>query len=86
MFLAWAPAKTISGLSAAFILVNSLSGLLALFGKIPAIENIQYAWIGIVLMFGWMGAQVGVQRANFIWIKRLLAVVLMVASFKLFLQ
>jgi hypothetical protein len=86
MFLAWAPAKTISGLSAAFILVNSLSGLLALFGKIPAVENIQYAWIGIVLVFGWLGAQVGVQRANFIWIKRLLAVVLMVASFKLFLQ
>jgi hypothetical protein len=42
--------------------------------------------IGIVLVFGWVGAQVGVQRANFIWIKRLLAVVLMVASFKLFLQ
>ncbi|MBU3676861.1 MAG: sulfite exporter TauE/SafE family protein, partial [Chitinophagaceae bacterium] len=30
MFLAWAPAKTISGISAAFILVNSISGFFAL--------------------------------------------------------
>jgi uncharacterized membrane protein YfcA len=86
MFLAWAPAKTISGLSAAFILVNSLSGLVALQGRMPVLANTQFAWIGIVFIFGWMGAQVGVQRANFIWIKRLLAVVLIVASFKLFLQ
>jgi hypothetical protein len=86
MFLAWASAKTISGLSAAFILVNSLSGLVALQGRLPVLANTQFTWIGIVFIFGWMGAQVGVQRANYIWIKRLLAVVLIVASFKLFLQ
>jgi hypothetical protein len=73
-------------LSAAFILVNSLSGLVALQGRLPVLANTQFTWIGIVFIFGWMGAQVGVQRANYIWIKRLLAVVLIVASFKLFLQ
>lgn len=85
LFLAWAPAKTISGISAAFILVNSISGLLALQVDFRGITVWQWTWMGIVPLFGFLGAQLGVKRVNYIWIKRLLGVVLLLASLKLML-
>ncbi|MGI9192038.1 MAG: sulfite exporter TauE/SafE family protein [Chitinophagaceae bacterium] len=83
MFLAWAPAKTISGISAAFILVNSMSGLLALSFNFQTLQSIQFTWLGLVPIFGFLGAQWGVERVNYLWIKRLLALVLLLASLKL---
>lgn len=85
LFLAWAPAKTISGISAAFILVNSISGLLAIHIDISHINAWQFTWMGIVPVFGFLGAQLGVKRINYIWIKRLLGLVLILASLKLIL-
>lgn len=90
----WATPRVASGVSAPFILLNSISGLLAMpdwgaiaQGTLPHIPlwrgmSVQF-WALCVLAGGCIGSLLGSRRFNPVWLRRLLAVVLLVAAYKM---
>jgi uncharacterized protein len=83
-FARWAAPRTISGISAMFILVNSLSGLAGLgkgIGQLPT-QALPF-WLAAVLGGAYLGAELGVRKLSETAIKVALAVVLVIAGVKL---
>lgn len=78
----WSSAKTAAAVSAAFILVNSLSGLGGFLVKGGAVPPLSGLLLPAVLAGGWLGASWGSRRAQSIALRRSLAVVLVVAAAK----
>lgn len=82
IFLRWTPAKMAGGISALFIVVNSIAGLVGL-GKDAMIWEPVYMIapvIGVVAAF--LGTYLSVLRWNSMTFRRVLAVVLWVAAIK----
>ena len=79
----WGKMKETAAVSALFILVNSLSGLIALLGKgyTPVAEI--YPWIAVAVVGGFAGAYLGSQKFNHSVLRYILALVLLIASGKL---
>jgi len=85
LLMRWATTKNAAAVSALFILLNSISGLL---GNISATKSIpSFALLlGIAVVIGGaMGSYLGSNKLQPLTIKRLLAVVLTIAGFKLIL-
>lgn len=86
LLFGWANAKQTAAVSALFILVNSLAGLLNDKGW-PNIEKAltieTYMLLCVVIVGGLLGAWWGSSKAQEIWIKRLLAIGLGIAAIKL---
>ncbi|MCB1060315.1 MAG: sulfite exporter TauE/SafE family protein [Calditrichaeota bacterium] len=85
LLLRWATVKPVATLSAVFILVNSLAGLAgrAVTNSLtlaPATGVIAGAFLG-----GLLGSYFGANRVSPMWLRRLLAIVLVIASIKLIL-
>lgn len=83
LFAGWAPARVAAGISAAFILANSIAGLLgnvASIGSLPAALPI---WLMAVAIGGSIGAELGACRLGTPALRRALALVLVVAGLKL---
>lgn len=81
----WATPKTTAALSSAFILVNSLAGLAGVFSHTRTFPHLLPAWMAVVALGGWIGADFGARRLSPEGLRRLLAGVLVLASLKLFL-
>jgi uncharacterized membrane protein YfcA len=81
----WAEIKVISGIAAAFILVNSTSGLLGLIKTDPTLPSALPYWAVMAIAGGFIGAEFGSKRLSNPAIKRLLAVVLALAGIKMIL-
>lgn len=79
----WGDSKTTAGISAAFILVNSIAGIFAL--KLSAIQFPQnyWFWFGAVVIGGIAGSLLGSRRFSVVLLQRVLALVLAVAAVKL---
>ncbi len=85
LFLRWAETKVISGVAAAFILVNSISGLLGVASQsfeLPAI--LPYLAVAAAIG-GLIGAEYGSKRFRNPTIQKILAVVLLIAGVKMLL-
>jgi uncharacterized membrane protein YfcA len=83
LLMHWAKTKETSGVSAAFILFNSIAGLL---GHVSAISYIPAEityWAPAVLVGGWIGTELGTQRLPIFWIRKWLAAVLVLAGLKM---
>ena len=83
LFMRWATTKTAAAVSALFILVNSIAGLLGTIGStkhFPAFALVLVAAAGIG---GFIGSYFGSRRFNAAVIKTILAVVLLIAGAKL---
>ncbi len=85
IFMRWATIKTAAAVSAVFILVNSISGLL---GNISSTK--QLPWLALPLAIaavtgGAIGSYLGSHNFSTAFIKKLLAVVLTIAGLKLIL-
>lgn len=83
LLVGWAKTKTASSVSATFILVNSVAGMIGLLTQgivLPA--QLPY-WIIAVVIGGAIGAELGSKRLPNPTVRRLLAVVLVVAAMKL---
>jgi uncharacterized membrane protein YfcA len=83
LLMHWAGTKETSGVSAAFILVNSIAGLL---GNVPAISFLPgdlIYWVPAALIGGWLGTELGTRVLPIAGIRRWLSVVLVVAGLKL---
>jgi uncharacterized membrane protein YfcA len=80
---AWTATRDAAGLSGAFILVNSLSGLAGLliggFSLPPAMP----LWVAAVVVGGLIGSWMGATRFSILNLRRALAMVLVVAAAKL---
>lgn len=85
VFAGWTRTREAAGLSGAFIGVNSIAGLtgLALGGATlpPALP----LWVGAVVVGGIIGSWLGATRLSVLGLRRVLAVVLVVAALKLIL-
>ena len=86
LMMRWAPTKQASAVSATFILVNSISGLAGFLAGPSAASafNAQLGWFAAAAVAGGaLGATLGARRLAPDAIKRLLAVVLVIAGLKL---
>jgi uncharacterized membrane protein YfcA len=83
LFARWAGARAAAGMSSAFILGNSISGLL---GNVAAVQVLPASlplWLVAVAAGGLIGSEIGARRLGTVGLRRALAVVLVVAALKL---
>jgi hypothetical protein len=92
LLMGWATTKQTAAVSAAFILVNSISGLFGIGlaalggeGGLPISPQSAAFWGAAVLAGGFIGSGIGARRLGYQGFRRVLAVVLLVAAVKMFL-
>ena len=83
LFAGWADVRVAAGISAAFILANSISGLLGNVSSVKALPPELPIWLIAVAVGGLIGAELGARRLGRPALRRALAVVLVVAGLKL---
>ena len=83
LLLKWANMKQAAAISALFIFVNSISGLAGQLTKGIHFSVDMYAYVGVAFAGGICGAYFGSMRFNQSILRYLLAIVLMVAAYKL---
>lgn len=83
LFFRWAEVKVISGIAAAFILVNSIAGLLGVMTFAPALPSALPYWAVAAVVGGFIGAEYGSKRLGNPAIQKILAVVLAIAGAKM---
>lgn len=83
LFFRWAPVRVISGVAAAFILVNSIAGILGVMSSSVQFHPALPLWALVVVIGGYIGAAYGSKRLGNPTIQRLLALVLLVAGAKM---
>lgn len=79
----WASLKEAAAVSALFIFVNSIAGLAGLKTWIPLDESQMIYWLAASLVGGFLGAKWGAGIASNTKVKWILALVLVIASLKL---
>jgi hypothetical protein len=79
----WSNMKTAACVSALFIFVNSLSGLIGQFQKGVQIQPNMFIIILVASMGGVIGSFYGARKWNVVLLRRVLSVVLIIASLKL---
>ena len=85
LFFCWAKTKVISGVAAAFILANSISGLLSVLTKSPHLPAGLAYWAFAAIAGGLIGAEYGSKKLANPTIRKLLALVLVFAGSKMLL-
>lgn len=83
LLLKWADMKQTAAISALFIFVNSLSGLAGQLTKGIQFTSDMYAYVAVAFAGGLLGAYFGSLRFKAAILKYLLAIVLIVAAYKL---
>ncbi|PYJ05532.1 MAG: hypothetical protein DME25_08275 [Verrucomicrobia bacterium] len=81
----WADVRKTAGVSAAFILVNSVAGLLGHWQSVQALPHQILWWAPAAFIGGLVGAELGSRRLTPLTMRRMLAAVLVVAGFKMLL-
>jgi hypothetical protein len=85
LFMRWAEPRQASGVSAVFILVNSLAGLSGQITSLNALPGVLPIWLVAAAVGGWIGAEYGSRRWGGHRVRHALAVVMVIAGFKLIL-
>lgn len=85
LLMRWAETRQTAGVSAAFIFANSIAGLLGNVSSIGSLPSFIFVLAPAAILGGFIGAEFGSKRLASANIRRLLAVVLIVAGFKLIL-
>ena len=81
--MGWSNLKTAACVSALFIFVNSVSGLIAQFQKGFTLEKNMLFIISIATVGGFIGAHYGAKKWDIHLLKKVLSFVLIIASIKL---
>lgn len=79
----WAGTRYAAGTSAAFILANSISGLAGNLASVGSLPPAIPLWLGAAAVGGAIGSGLGSRQMPAPWIRRALALVLLVAGLKL---
>ena len=85
ILLHWGTMKHAAAVSALFIFVNSISGIIGFLAKGGSVPNEAFYFVPIAIIGGALGARYGSQKFNLKTLKYLLAGVLTIAAVKLFL-
>ncbi|HWX20964.1 MAG TPA: sulfite exporter TauE/SafE family protein [Candidatus Binatia bacterium] len=85
LLFGWADVRKTAGVSAAFIWVNSMAGLLGHWQSVRALPHEVLWWAPAALIGGLIGAELGSRRLSPLIMRRLLATVLVVAGLKMLL-
>jgi uncharacterized membrane protein YfcA len=85
LFMGWASLRETAAVSAAFILVNSLSGLAGQISNLSSLPPALPMWVLGVMCGGWLGATYGSRRLGTPALRIALALVLVLAGVKLIL-
>lgn len=81
----WAETRMASGMAAAFILANSISGLLGNVARLAALPPALPLWLVVVVVGAVIGTEIGSRRGRIVQLRSLLSVVLVIAGLKLML-
>lgn len=82
LFMGWAGTKQTAGVSAAFILVNSIAGLAGHLASVKYLPDAIYFWAIAALLGGIIGSHLGSRRFSNAIFYRLLGIVLVIAGIK----
>ena len=85
LLLHWGKMKETASVSALFIFVNSISGLIAVLASGTHIPDSVYPYLGFAIIGGVAGSYFGSKKFEFKILKYLLAIVLTIAALKLLL-
>ena len=85
LLMNWSGAKTAAGVSAMFILVNSIAGLAGNYGQLSTLPANVWLWVFAAVIGGVVGSKLGAKRFDSITLRRVLALVLVFAGVKLLL-
>lgn len=83
LIFGWGNLKETAAVSALFIVVNSIAGIIGLWGQKISWSHELPFWIVITILGGFLGAYWGSKKAENKTLKHVLAVVLLFAAFKL---
>ena len=83
LLMNWSETKRAAGVSALFILVNSISGLLGNYQQVAKLPPNVWFWIVAAVVGGIVGSTLGAKRFDSLMLRRVLAVVLIFAGVKL---
>ncbi len=83
LLMNWAETKKAAGISALFILVNSISGLLGNRAQVLELPTTVWIWITAAIIGGIIGATLGSYKFNSLTLRRVLAFGLLIAGAKL---
>jgi uncharacterized protein len=83
LMMGWAEPRQSASVAAAFILVNSVAGLVGESLSVGALPSASPLWAGAVAVGGLAGSELGVRQLTEVTLRRLLAVVLAIAGLKL---
>jgi len=83
LFTGWATTRMAAGMSAAFILANSAAGLAGNLVSLRSVPPQIPLWAGAVVVGALIGSSLGTRRLGTPALRRLLAIVLLVAGLKL---
>jgi uncharacterized membrane protein YfcA len=79
----WAGTRFAAGTSAIFILANSISGLAGNLGAVGNVPSAIPVWLAAVAVGGAIGSELGSRRLPAPWVRRALALVLLIAGLKM---
>jgi uncharacterized membrane protein YfcA len=85
LFMGWAETRESAGVSAAFILVNSIAGIIGVFTKPVTLPSAVPYWAIAAVVGGLIGSELGSKRLANPTLRKLLGVVLVIAGVKLML-
>jgi uncharacterized membrane protein YfcA len=85
LLMGWGDVKPTSATSALFIVVNAVAGLLGRFSRHGIVVGNLAPLLLVCALGGWLGAYLGANLFSSLSLRRLLALVLLIASVKLFL-
>jgi uncharacterized membrane protein YfcA len=83
LLMNWSETKKAAGVSAMFILVNSISGLAGNYSGLVKLSGNVWFWVLAAVVGGVIGSTLGSRRFNSLTLRRVLAVVLLFAGVKL---
>jgi len=83
LYMGWAATREASGVAAPFILVNSIAGFMGQLSGVAQVPDSILVWGIAVLAGGWLGASYGSTHAPNAVLRRILALVLVIAGIKL---
>jgi uncharacterized protein len=84
LLLGWATMKQTAAVSSVFIFVNSIAGLFGFVSQGGIIPSSSLLLIGIAVIGGSFGAYYGSKKMNTLTLRNILALVLLIAIFKLY--
>ncbi len=83
LFMGWADMKQTATISSLFIFLNSISGMVSLITKGVTIAPSIYVWVAVTVIGGIIGSYYGSKKFENTLLKKILGVVLLIASVKL---